>query len=187
MKNNPARQPSTEQLATLTARLVGAGMIPKLEKPDQMFHLALEYWRSCDNYLTDQQEITARSDAGPTGGPMEVTVPAKDVPKPPGFPVEFQWILNNLFDGNRDQLRDYIKHCQAANRWAAGDVESFIEPLAGGTDVESYYYLTRHWHEWRQIRASAARNDAEKKRPITKAKKKAATKTPRKKSGRPAR
>lgn len=177
MKNNPAKKLTTEQLATLTARLVAAGIIPKLTQPSQMFHLALEYWRSCESYLTARRGIDTQIQAGRANQAMNEADATRDVPKPAKYPVAFQWILKNLFDGDRNNLRDYIKYCQSTKTWPAGDLESFIEPLIEGTDVEGYHYLTRRWYEWRQLRTGAVRRKGSSKRRAKKpSPRKAATK-----------
>jgi len=155
MKKKAIKLPDAEQLATLTARLVGAGIIPRLNDPTQMFRAALNYWRHGENFLRELRENAAGPEpAGVEWSTAEVAGPV-GVPKPAVYPVGFQWLLDNLFESSRDLLRDYLKFCQARKTWPAGDVESFIEPLLEGTDVEGFHWLIRRWPEWRQARSAA--------------------------------
>jgi len=182
MKN---KLPTTEQLATLTARLVTCGLVPKQNHHPKMFSAALVFWRSCESFLNQRQEIEARGTAARTNGPKELVSVYESVPPPAKFPASFQWLLNNLFDGERTKLRDYIEYCQSCGKWTSGDTESFIAPLLDGVEVEAFQYLTRHWHEWRQARTIVTPREADKKRPAPRPKKKALTRKSPNKSGRP--
>jgi hypothetical protein len=122
-----------------------------------MFRSALKYWRGCDGFLRDQQRLEAESAAGGAGRSKPATIAGGETPQPPGFPVSLPWLLNHLFEGDRDRLRHYIQYCQFCGVWPKGDTESFITPLEEGADVESYQFFTRHWHEWRRSVTSEGR------------------------------
>ncbi len=169
LKSN--KLPTTEQLANLTSRLVASGIIPRLNDHNQMFRDALDYWLGCEKFLQHRQQIETQVSAARTSRQKALAAAYESVPRPAKFPAAFQWLLNNLFDGDRAKVRDYIEYCQSCGTWPGGDIESFIAPLLDGVDVEAYQWLTRHWYEWRLARSKAARNEAGKKRPAPESRK----------------
>jgi hypothetical protein len=172
MKTNKTNQlPTTEQLATLTSRLVASGIIPKLDDHNRMFRDALEYWLGCEKFLQHRQQVESHVWAARAGRKKALAAAYESVPRPAKFPAAFQWLLDNLFDGDRAKVRDYIEYCQSCGTWPSADIESFIAPLLDGVDVEAYQWLTRHWYEWRLARSKAAQREAGTKRPVPKPRK----------------
>jgi len=182
--NNDNKLPTTEQLATLTPRLVTSGIIPKLNDHNQMFRAALDYWLGCEKFLQHRQQIETQVSAARASRRKDLAAAYETVPRPAKFPAAFQWLLDNLFDGDRAKVRDYIEYCQSCGTWPGGDIESFIAPLLEGVDVEAYQWLTRHWYEWRLARTKAARPKAGPKRHEPGARKKPLTRKTSKKSDR---
>jgi hypothetical protein len=173
MKTNKTNQlPTTEQLALLTSRLIAAGVIHKLDDHNRMFRDALDYWLGCEKFLQHRQQIETPVSAARIGRQKALAAAGESVPRPAKFPAAFQWLLDNLFEGNRAMVRDYIEYCQSCGTWPSGDIESFIAPLLDGVDVEAYQWLTRHWYEWRLARSKAARREPGTRQPAPKPKKK---------------
>jgi hypothetical protein len=179
MKTDKATTPTVEQLTTLTARLAAAGIIPKLRDREQMFRAALEYWQACDGFLNGWRELGAKFAEGRAKREADRTAALADVPRPGSFPASFQWALNNLFDGERERLRDYVSFWSAKDESPhrpAPDPESFIAPIAAGGLSEAYFEtFLRHWQEWRTLRTREARAKAgqlrhAKKKPLTRGK-----------------
>ncbi len=185
MKNNKNdKLPTTEQLATLTPRLVASGILPKLDDHNQMFRAVLDYWLGCEKFLHHRQQIETQVSAARASQRKELAAVYESVPRPAKFPAAFQWLLDNLFDGDRAKVRDYIEYCQSCGTWPGGDIESFIAPLLEGVDVEAYQWLIRHWYEWRLARTKAARREPGSKRQDPRVRKKHLTRKAPKKAGR---